>query len=111
MNYVRDYILIDEATSTGDSAVLSVADEDVITLAITGTATSLTLEFVGEIDGNYLPIAAIDKATFDVVTEATSLDKLYVIDVSTLKTFKIVISAISGGNVTVNGRTMTVVTR
>jgi len=94
-------------TVVSDGGTISVGGEDTVTISVIGTATSFNLIFEGTIDGStWFPVAMIDLATFAVSTSTSTKNKLYTTDISALKEFRTRLSAVSGGNITVQAKTI-----
>lgn len=96
-------ILINAATTPG-AANTSVRGFRILELEIYGTASGATVEFYGAgQSGNLLPRQAVRMSDFMTGTSG-GINEAWQIDVSTLTTVQVKLTAVTGGNVTVAGR-------
>lgn len=96
-------VVLDAVTSPG-AATVSVRGFRILELEIYGTATSATVEFYGAgQSGNHLPRQAVRMSDFMTGTSG-GINEAWQIDVSTLTTVQVKLTAVTGGNVTVSGR-------
>ncbi|MEW5803901.1 MAG: hypothetical protein AB1847_17540 [bacterium] len=94
--------LHDSATVPGPGTDIDVTALSTLNLQITGTATSFSLAFLGAVDGEpSIPISGINLKTFSLATVVNNLGEIWQVDVSSLKTFRAELTAVSGGSVTV----------
>lgn len=115
---VKDIVLQNAATATGDGSVYTVTTgKESITLVASGTATSFTVQFqVQASDGNWYLINGTNVGTGGAsgqvgqvgtnaqASSTTVFGQVYEIDLARWKSFKAAVTAVSGGNVSVNGR-------
>lgn len=106
MIVLRDIIFHDSSTSESNGNIYTINNNaNSITFEITGTSASRTLLFEGEsISGTYYPINCVNLVTLAVATQTTGNNELWQVDLTGLIGFRIRISSVSGGYVTIKGR-------
>lgn len=100
---MQEFLLFDKATSTGTKR-LGVRGFDTAEVEVYGTATSATVKFKGAsksgIDRDRMAVNAADLST----GLSASMGQVWIINIGGLDSLLIDLSAVSGGNVSVNVR-------
>jgi hypothetical protein len=105
MNNLGTFLFQNDATTTGNGELYLTNKGDIVTLEITGTATSGTVVFEGLMpSGSYYSICGIRLSDYTIANESIALDELWQIDVSGYVAIRARISAIAGGYITVNSK-------
>lgn len=95
----------DEATVAADGTAFTVGGHTTLTVEITGTSTSRTVDFKGAgPDGTYRSISGVNLDGLASATSTTGTGELWQFDITGLETVIMDLSAVSDGNVTVKGR-------
>lgn len=95
----------ENAVSAQNGNEYEVSMNSVITFEVTGTSTSRTLVFEGlGISGAWYPIKCCNLSTLTLATQTTGNNELWQADISGLVKFRVRISAVAGGDVTVKGK-------
>jgi hypothetical protein len=103
MNKIGTFLFQDATTATGNGELMRTNKADVVTLEITGTATSGTVIFEGLMpSGAYYAVRGTRLSDGTVASQSTSLDELWELDVKNYNAIRARIHAIAGGNITVN---------
>lgn len=103
---VVNYTFHNNVTNIGAGEVLNVINISIINFEISGTATSSTCIFEGKSidDGAFYPIQCVNLSTLTLANQTTSKGELWQFDCTGFIAFRVRISAISGGNLTIKGR-------
>ena len=97
--------LQDAATTTGNGTIQAIENYQNLTIGISGTSTSRTVEFhVVDENGIDDVIKGTRPKDFFQATSTSGNDETYQFDVTGYVSFYAKITAISGGNVTIKGR-------
>lgn len=98
----------DAITAISTGIELGISGEDSLAIDITGTATSFTANFEGSINDKttWEPIGMVNKADFTTGITTSTKNRIYETDVSLLTHFRVNVTAISGGNITVYARSI-----
>jgi len=112
MQNIDNWVFYRERSSTstsGDMKPYVNVQSDLLAVEISGTASSMTIKMQGRANNQnnseWFDLACIEAKTFDVV-ESISATGIYNVDISGVKEVRANITAISGGNVTIFGRTV-----
>lgn len=88
----------------GTGNVLTVNGYKTLTVSTSGTSTSQTLAFEGAgTDGNFTSIQGINLSTGTTSAQTTQIGELWRFDITGLVSFRVNLTAVSGGSVTVLG--------
>lgn len=101
------FVFQDAATAAGDGAVYDVAQSDeLIVVEIFGTATTRSVTFYGiNSNGDAIQIKGMNKATLDMANTTMSANpEFWSFDVAGFTGVKMVITSLSGGNLTIKGK-------
>lgn len=103
---VENWTFHNSVTTTGSGKELNVTNITNVNFEISGTATSSTCIFEGKSvdDGSFYPIQCVNLTTLSLANQTTSKGELWQIDCTGLVSFRVRISVISGGNLTIKGR-------
>lgn len=93
-------------SSTGVEYSVSSYSATTIELEIFGTATSHSLTLEGKIKDNWRVISGVKASDYSTTSNGviTTKDALWQVDVTGLTGFRVNLTAVSGGNITVLGR-------
>lgn len=92
-------------TAAGQGTALTVGGYRTLTVEISGTSTSRTLEFkAAGPSGAYRQLTAVRLSDFTVASSTTGSGELWQFDVTGLSSVIMDVTAVAGGNVTVQGR-------
>jgi hypothetical protein len=95
----------DEATEAADGTAFTVAGYKTLTVEIYGTSTSRTVEFKGAgPSGTYGAIMGVRLSDFVTATQTVTSGEIWQFDVTGLTTVIMDLSAVAGGNVSVQGK-------
>ncbi|WP_017814455.1 hypothetical protein [Paenibacillus shenyangensis] len=98
---MENILLIDEAESATFKTTV-VGQKKQITIAVSGTASSATVNFKGRSGGVTASLAGIRP---DYTTGSSAgMNEVWKFDLSGLTHFTVEVASVSGGNVTVQGR-------
>lgn len=106
MRLIDEHYFHDGVSSTGNGTPYkTTADGSTITFSIKGDSSSRTLVFEASVNGTeYYAIKCANLTTLSLATQTTGNDELWQVDITGLHSFRVRVSAISGGDVTVLGR-------
>lgn len=92
--------------STGLEYNVAYSSVSTIELEILGTATSHSITLEGKIKDNWYPISGVKVIDYSTTIDGviTTKDALWQVDVTGLIGFRVNLTAVSGGNITVLGR-------
>lgn len=95
-----------QRTSANTGTEFSVSKATLIELEIFGTATSHSITLEGRILNNWYPVGAVNIGDFSTTANGviTTKGSLWQVDLTGLTGFRVNLTAISGGNITVLGR-------
>lgn len=104
---IMSFVFHNQSTLISDGFELSVSS-GMITLnfEISGTATSSTCIFEGKSvdDGAFYPIQCANLGTLVLASQTIDKGSLWQVDLNGLIKFRVRISAVAGGNISVKGR-------
>ena len=106
MKVLDNFIFFNEATTAGESNVLSNPNlGSQIIVQAGGTATNIDVQIFGQTDINsdFVPLSCINMTTFNVDSKITDAG-IYAVPVDGVCKIKAKVNAVAGGNVTVFGR-------
>jgi hypothetical protein len=108
MSQILNYFTFQDATTTAQSGNEYKNDSaDVVTFEITGTSTSRTIIFEGLLlSGDWYPIQCANLSTLVCSNQTTGNNELWQVEIGGFLRFRIRVSIISGGNVTIKGKVM-----
>lgn len=108
-SHVKEVILQDAATVTGNGTPLDVGSTKTLTIEITGTSTSRTIIFeASSISGTYYQIKGQQLSpSSSYWTQTTGNNEVWQFDVTGLAFFRAKLYAVAGGSVTIKGRAVT----
>jgi hypothetical protein len=105
MNNIGTFLFQSAATTTGNGELYLTNKADIVTLEITGTATSGTVIFEGLMpSGTYYPVRGIRLSDYSIATQSVAVGELWEIDVTNFVAIRARISAVAGGYITVNSK-------
>lgn len=100
----EDVTLLNAVTATGPSTLYTVAAKQTLTLEISGTATSATVDFRGHgPSGTARSVFGVRKSDAEIATSGT-MNELWTFEIAGLTSFSVNLSAVAGGNVSVRGK-------
>ena len=103
-NYV-DIVFHNAASTPVNGTALTVGSYKTLTVEIYGTSSSRTVTFIGiSKSGTGRAIQGINLATFSLATSTTGTGEFWQFDITGLDSVLLVLTAVSGGNVTISGR-------
>lgn len=109
LGHIYDSTLQNNASAIGNGTPLSVGNIKTLTIEVSGTSSSQTVVFEGaSVSGTYYAIQGTKLNDLSVGSQTTSLGELWMFDVTGLVNFRARISAITGGNVSVKGKGVSV---
>jgi len=84
----------------------TVDDCDVITIEISGNATSGTTNFELKVtpDGEYYPVAGIRPSDYFISSVSTSVNEVWWFDIGAFYSFRCRVSEVTGGEITIKGK-------
>ncbi len=98
----------DAIVAAADGTPFTVAGYKTLTVYISGTSTSRTIEFKclppGAAAGDYRSLMGVRLSDFATATSATGNNEVWQFDITGLTEVLMDCSAVAGGNVTVKGR-------
>ena len=106
MKVLDNFIFFSEATTAGESNVLSNPNlGSQIIVQAGGTATNIDVQILGQADINadFVPLSCINMTTFDVDSKITAAG-IYAVPADGVCKIKAKVNSVAGGNVTVFGR-------
>lgn len=104
-NINNNFIFQDSASSISIGNIYSPNTEDQITIFITGTSISRTINFEGsDGEGNWFPALAVKLPDMTMASSTTGINEVWVLDTSNFVKYRINIVAISGGTVRITGK-------
>ena len=106
---VKKFYLQNAATSTGNGTAFNTINKHTeIIFDISGTSTSRTcvFEYSDDDGATYLPLACVNISTLAIASTSTGTGETWSANVTGLNYFRVRISAVSGGNVTVKGKVL-----
>lgn len=110
MNYIKQWTFHNGTTTAKDGIEMTVNRADQMTVFITGTSTSRTIEFKGADDnGNWYSIPAFKEPDFTLASSTTGNNEAWTIDLTKWVKVNINVTAVSGGNVTVKAKVVNTV--
>lgn len=93
------------ATSTGNGTAFAVEAFKTLTIEISGTSTSRTIHFEGSsVGGTYYPIMGARLSDLETNIQTTGTGEVWQFNITGLVNFRVRLSAVDGGNVSVKGR-------
>jgi hypothetical protein len=105
---VEDVTFHNAITTAADGTALTVGGLKTLTVYISGTSTSRTIEFKGlppgAVAGDYRPIMGVRMSDFATAISTTSNNEIWQFDITGLQEVIMDCSAVTGGNLTVKGR-------
>jgi len=102
-----NWVFHNASAAIGDGDLLKIrGDFQTINLEITGTAVASTLIFEGKSHdaGAWYPISCVNLSTLAIASQTAGKDELWQVDLTGLIQFRTRISAINGGNLSVDGK-------
>lgn len=104
-SYHKDFVFQNAATSTGEGNFVDVEGYESLSVGITGTSTSRTIEFKHkDMDGNLRSVTGVNFNGLTTSTATSGTDEDWQFNVSGLYKFGFPITAVGGGTVTIKGR-------
>lgn len=106
MKVLDNFIFFSEATTAGESNVLSNPNlGSQIIVQAGGTATNFEVQILGQADINadFTPLSCINMTSFDVDSKIAAAG-IYAVPADGICKIKAKVNAVAGGNVTVFGR-------
>ena len=106
MKVLDNFVFFNEATTAGESNVLSNPNlGSQIIVQAGGTATNIDVQIFGQTDINsdFVPLSCINMTTFNVDSKITTAG-IYAVPADGVCKIKAKVNAVAGGNVTVVGR-------
>ena len=101
----NNFIFQNSVTSIGTGTIYSPVHNDQITIYITGTSASRTINFEGsDSEGNWFPALATKLPDITMASSTTGTNEVWVLDTSNFVTYRTNITVISGGTVRITGR-------
>lgn len=95
----------DAITATGTGTTFVVNGNKTITLEISGTSTSRTIQFQASgPSGTFYPISGVNLSDMSVSSATTGTGALWQFDVTGVESFRANVTGIAGGNVTIKGK-------
>jgi hypothetical protein len=106
MSVISNFIFQDKATTIGNgNTYINSYDAETLQLEIMGTATSFTVVFEEQtVSGNFYSTLVVNRQDYSMVSQTSLKDSTWEIGIKGLVGFRVKISTISGGNLTVSGR-------
>jgi hypothetical protein len=106
MSVITNFIFQDKATTIGNgNTYVNSYDAETLQLEITGTATSFTVVFKEQtVSGNFYSTLVTNRQDYSIVNQTSLKDSTWEVSIKGLVGFRVIITAISGGNLTVSGR-------
>ncbi|MGE7650480.1 hypothetical protein ACQKM1_22295 [Peribacillus frigoritolerans] len=102
---VKDVVLHDVVTATGNGTALAVGDTKTLTIEVYGTSTSRTLVFeAAGVTGTFYPVKGIKLTDLSMDTQTTGSGELWQFDLTGVVQFRARLTAVAGGNVSVKGK-------
>lgn len=104
---IINFVFHNESTTTGNGSELNVnMGMTTLNFEISGTATSSTCIFEGKsVDtGEFYPVQCVNLGTLALANQTTGKSELWQCDLTALTKFRVRISTISGGNISIKGR-------
>jgi len=91
---------------TEKSNDMFVFDSDILSIEISGTATSGTTLFEAKVtpDGDFYSVSAVAAHDYNFSTNTNGINEIWLMDISTFYAFRTRVSGISGGYITIKGR-------
>lgn len=105
---IKKFYLQNAATSTGNGTPFNVTNQDEIIFVTSGTSTSRTLVFeISDDDGaTYVPLSCVNLSTLAIASTTTGNGEVWSANVRGINYFRVRISAVAGGNLTVKGKVL-----
>lgn len=103
---IADNIILQNATTIiSIGTPFSVNAYKTITIEITGTSTSRTINFeASSVSGVYYAIQGVKLLDYSMATSTTGNNEVWTFDITGLENFRANVTAIAAGNVTVKGK-------
>jgi hypothetical protein len=104
---IINFVFHNQSTETGNGSELSInSGMTTLNFEISGTATSSTCIFEGKSvdDGVFYPIQCVKLSDLTLASQTTGKGELWQCDLTALIKFRVRISVIAGGNISVKGR-------
>lgn len=102
---VTDFVLQDSVTTIGTGTPFDIGSNRTLTISITGTSVSRTINFeVSDIDGNFTSIMGVKLKDLTTDIRGVESGEKWTFDVTGLQQFRANLVAVSGGTVTVKGK-------
>ena len=105
---VTEFTFHNSVTVASGGAEFAVGGHKTLTVHISGTSTSRTVEFKGRPPGapagTYVPLMGIRLSDLTPATSTTGNNEVWQFDITGLEGVIMDLSAVSGGNVTVKGK-------
>lgn len=106
MNFDKIFIFQDNITIIGNGSALYANRNDILTIYITGTATSRTIVFEGsDSEGNWYNALACKLPELTMATQTTgTTNEVWTIDMTNWVAVRTRVSSISGGTLRITGK-------
>ncbi len=100
--------LIENTTVPAESQDILVGRGTMLSIEMYGTASTISVFVQGKIskEAPYSTTPVMDVSVYDTVTTLTTKGGIYVVDISPFEYVQVVVSAISDGSITVDGKVM-----
>jgi hypothetical protein len=106
----NEWIFHDKTTTPQNGTEFMPNYADQMTIFITGTSTSRTIEFKGsDEDGNWYSIPAFKNPDFTLASSTTGNNEAWIVDLTGWVSVNVNVTAIDGGNVTVKAKVVNTV--
>lgn len=100
-------LVFNNISSVAESKPMSIGDGEILKIQVDGTATSFSIEVLGSaLEGLSYNSLRMKNDTTEIESNTITANGIYTIDVSGLYAVKFKIASISGGNITVLGKSM-----
>ncbi len=100
----EDVVFHDEATVGDQGLVFNVGGYKELRISVTGTATSFTLLFRGQVGDVVNSLTGIESASLELLSSTTVKETIYEFDIEGYEQVWFGLSEVAGGNITVKGR-------
>lgn len=102
---VADIIFLDSVSSVTSGSVFPIGRFTTVTLEITGTSTSRTINFEGSsVSGTFYQIQGTKLSDLTLASQTSGTGELWQFTVTGLVSFRTNLTAVAGGTVTVKGK-------
>ena len=103
-NKYEDLIFHNESATPNSGLEFEVKDYKNLRIGVTGTATSFTLLFRGQVGDVVTALLGIDSNSLELLSSTTIKETTYEFDIESYEKVWFGLSAVDGGNITVKGR-------